>query len=94
VAPGRWLLVTSSAEWAAAGEGSADGPLPLDVVLVGRDVLDDTGAWAEVSGTGSAGAVLVRPDQHVAWRSPGPSDDPEGILADALAQLAGRSVVA
>ena len=94
VAPGRWLLVTSSAEWAAAGEWAAGGPLPLDVVLVGRDVLDDTGAWAEVSGTGGAGAVLVRPDQHVAWRSPGPSDDPEGILVDALAQLAGRSVVA
>jgi hypothetical protein len=85
--------VTPSAVWATTGAQLTDGPLPLDVVLVGRDVLDEAGAWAEVSGTGPDGAVLVRPDQHVAWRSRGPVGDPVHVLADALAHLAGRPVV-
>jgi len=92
VAPGRWLLVTSSAAWAAAGAPAADGPLPLDVVLVGHDVLDEAGRWDGVSGTGESGAVLVRPDQHVAWRTDAAADDHEEVLAAVLAELAGHPV--
>jgi 2,4-dichlorophenol 6-monooxygenase len=92
VAPGRWLLVTSSPAWADAGAGLGDGPLPLDVVLVGRDVSDTTGAWEAVSGIGGAGAILVRPDQHIAWRSQDGAEDAGRVLATAVVGLAGRPV--
>jgi 2,4-dichlorophenol 6-monooxygenase len=94
VVPGRWLLVTSSPAWAAAAGRTTDGPLPLEVAFVGRDVVDDRGRWAAVSGIGDSGAILVRPDQHVAWRSPGPADDPDAALRAAVTELSGRSVEA
>ena len=94
VGPDRWVLITSSPAWAAAGTGLVDDLLPLDVVLVGRDVLDGAGGWDAVSGIGDGGAVLVRPDQHVAWRNAGPADDAAGVLRSAVVELAGRPVVA
>lgn len=87
----RYALVTGSVRWAAAGASLAGGPVPLAVVWVGGDVLDPDGGWAAVSGIGSGGAVLVRPDQHVAWRSPGAADDPAAVPADLLATLGGAS---
>lgn len=52
---------------------------------------DVTGHWTKVANLGDVGAVLVRPDQHVLWRS---LDDagPDAVdrLADALQALAGR----
>ena len=87
VQPGRFVLLTSSDAWAAAGDGLAAGTVPLDVVRMGSDVLDPDGAWDVVSGIGNSGAVLVRPDQHVAWRSTGPAVDPPAALAGALAEL-------
>ena len=87
VDPGRYLLLTSSAPWAsAAAARGGDGP-PLSVVLVGRDVLDPDGAWAKVSDLGGDGAVLVRPDQHVAWRHRGAVDDPAAVLGGVLVGL-------
>ena len=83
----RYALVTGSPAWAAAGASLADGPVPLVVVRTGTDVADPDGAWAAVSGIGADGAVLVRPDQHVAWRSSGAADDPAAILDEVLATL-------
>ena len=47
--------------------------------------------WAEVHGVAMDGAVLVRPDGFVAWRSEGPSADPEAVLREALSALLDRS---
>jgi 2-polyprenyl-6-methoxyphenol hydroxylase-like FAD-dependent oxidoreductase len=87
VAPGRFVLLTGSDAWADAADGLVGGPVPLDVVRVGVDVRDPDGAWSAVSGIGRSGAVLVRPDQHVAWRSAGPRPDPVGTLNAALTAL-------
>jgi len=57
---------------------------------VGADVSDPDGAWDAVSGIAAEGAVLVRPDQYVAWRSTGPAPDPGGVLAGVLAGLGRR----
>jgi 2,4-dichlorophenol 6-monooxygenase len=71
----RFVLLTASAAWAAAGDRLAAGAVagrqvtPLDVVLVGRDIHDVDGSWAAVCGVPAAGALLVRPDQHVGWRA-------------------------
>jgi 2,4-dichlorophenol 6-monooxygenase len=81
-----YTLVTRSPAWAEAA-ARIDSPVPLAVVRVGDDVLDPDGSWDSVSGIAAEGAVLVRPDQHVVWRSPGEVDDPAGVPADVLATL-------
>jgi len=34
-----------------------------------------------------SGALLVRPDRHIAWRSHGAAEDPAGALHRALTQV-------
>ena len=85
-----YTLVTGSTGWADAA-ARTDGPVPLVVVRMGEDVLDPDGTWDVVSGIGTDGAVLVRPDQHVAWRCPGAVDDPGSALAGVLATLGSAS---
>ncbi|MFJ3581978.1 FAD-dependent oxidoreductase [Streptomyces sp. NPDC090127] len=46
--------------------------------------------WAEVHGVTPDGAVLVRPDGFVAWRSTGASPDPETTLLRALRAVLSR----
>lgn len=46
--------------------------------------------WAEVHGVGLDGAVLVRPDGFVAWRSEGASANPGAVLREALSTLLDR----
>ncbi|MDQ0935927.1 FAD-dependent oxidoreductase [Streptomyces turgidiscabies] len=46
--------------------------------------------WADVHGVSVDGAVLVRPDGFVAWRSEGPADDPGAAFREALAVLLDR----
>jgi 2,4-dichlorophenol 6-monooxygenase len=67
-------LLTSSPQWSAAGRAVADRVVPVRVVA------DDTGL-------AEGGALLVRPDQHVAWRAPDQVSDPEAELRAALATL-------
>jgi 2,4-dichlorophenol 6-monooxygenase len=69
------LLVKPEARraWLDAVQNVA-GHLPLTLrclaIGTGRDAdcEDPQSAWAELSGTDDSGAVLVRPDRHVAWR--------------------------
>jgi 2,4-dichlorophenol 6-monooxygenase len=65
----RFTLVTTRAggAWLDAVERVRD--LPLGCLVIGRDVDDVDGRWAALLGIGRDGALLVRPDQHVAWRS-------------------------
>ena len=62
----RFVLLTGSAgaEWIAAARG-VPGQVALDV----HRLADPEGARRY--GIGPEGAVLVRPDGHVAWRNPG-----------------------
>ncbi|MCX5335795.1 FAD-dependent monooxygenase [Streptomyces sp. NBC_00140] len=43
--------------------------------------------WSAVHGTARGGAVLVRPDGFVAWRSAGPDPDAESVLRHVLTTL-------
>jgi hypothetical protein len=56
-------------------------------VTVGGELTDPTGEWAGVRGTDPTGAVLVRPDRHVAWRTPQASADPVVELRSVLDRL-------
>lgn len=66
-----FVLITGedNAAWKASAEGS---PVPVKIISIGgegADYADSQGQWQEVSGIETKGAVLVRPDNHVAWRS-------------------------
>ncbi|MFM2056949.1 MAG: hypothetical protein RLY71_1334 [Pseudomonadota bacterium] len=98
VAPGRFLLIAgeNGQDWtgAALAIGKAS-ELPIDAVRIGHldgDLFDPRLAWAQFRGIGEEGAVLVRPDRVVAWRSAGRVDDPVATLADALSKVLGRAV--
>lgn len=71
--------------WAKAIEGIAG--VPLSHVRAGEDFVDRDGQWGEVSGLGPGGALLIRPDQHVAWRAHDLPADPGVALRDALVAL-------
>jgi 2,4-dichlorophenol 6-monooxygenase len=43
--------------------------LVVHVIGPRRDIIDHHGDWARAREVGKAGCVLVRPDQHVAWRA-------------------------
>ena len=68
---------------AAAGLG-----VPIDVVSIGPDCdyEDPFGDWARARGVADDGALLVRPDQVIAWRSTARGGDLDG----ALRQILGR----
>jgi len=85
---GRWVLITGPepgwAEVASAGSG-----LDLHVVAVGSEYEDLDGTWARLREVPQSGAVLVRPDNHVAWRGAGPPDDPVAVLRAVLGTVLG-----
>jgi 2,4-dichlorophenol 6-monooxygenase len=57
------------------------------------DLFDPRLAWQQYRGIGRDGAVLVRPDRFVAWRSLGAATEPASKLAAALRRILGRDVV-
>jgi 2-polyprenyl-6-methoxyphenol hydroxylase-like FAD-dependent oxidoreductase len=84
----RFALLGSGEEWATVG---ADARM-LDVTTVGDgwELRDPGGQWHEAYGIARGGAVLVRPDGHVAWRCIGPVPDPAAALRSALDAVLGR----
>ncbi|MFJ3642714.1 FAD-dependent oxidoreductase [Streptomyces sp. NPDC090108] len=81
---------------AAALRVAAEDGVPLDAYRVGpgadADLTYDTGNppetdWAELHGTTADGAVLIRPDGFIAWRTTTAAPDPEGALREVLKQL-------
>jgi putative polyketide hydroxylase len=65
---------------------------PLVVFTVGTDgdLVDPDGKWHEAYGVDTDGAVLVRPDGHVAWRSHSGASNPLEVLRAVLDCLFGR----
>lgn len=76
----------------AAGEARARFGVPLAAHAIGAegDWNDSRGGFAELYGVGGDGAVLVRPDGHVAFREAG-DDSPRKHLAEVLGQVLARS---
>lgn len=73
--------------WAEA-IAHADRP-GLAQIRIGRDASPEDGAWASACGMDEGGALLVRPDQHVAWRAASLPEDPTGALLRAVDQILG-----
>lgn len=96
------LTTPTGTAWAAAAQAvAAELGVPLRVHVVGGDstadlVDDDDRGWAGPSGVQDGGALLVRPDAFVAWRSPGhPADgvDPAALLRVVLGRAVGNDPV-
>ncbi len=96
VGPGRFLLIAGEdgEGWCeAARELSGPGELPLDALRIGHldgDLFDPRLMWLRLREVTPQGAILVRPDRCVAWRSIGASDTPQEDLARALGAILAR----
>jgi 2-polyprenyl-6-methoxyphenol hydroxylase-like FAD-dependent oxidoreductase len=84
------LAPAGGREWAAVARRlAAELAIPLDAYVVGieDDLIADGDGLAALYGISGSGAVLVRPDGHVAWRSAALTRDPAAALADVLNRL-------
>src|SRR5262249_3816218 len=72
--------------WQEAAERLAsDLRFALKALAIRADGIDDPDAhWRAAYGLGEAGAVLVRPDGYVGWRSPSLPPEPMAALRAAL----------
>jgi 2-polyprenyl-6-methoxyphenol hydroxylase-like FAD-dependent oxidoreductase len=86
----RFILFTGSEDWVRAAKEVADRlRLPLAAVAI-----DTSSDWSHKVGLAEDGAVLVRPDQFIAWRSPTLAADPTDDLVRVLEQVLARTVSA
>ena len=96
VAPGRFLLIAGEdgQAWCeAARQLAAEADVPLDAVRIGHldgDYHDPRCAWLRHRQIAGDGAILMRPDRFIAWRSSAGSGDPRAALAAALSQILAR----
>jgi 2,4-dichlorophenol 6-monooxygenase len=89
---GRFTLLAGidGRPWAdAAAEVAADLGIEIATRRVGyRQEYDDVcGDWARLREVGDRGALLVRPDRHIAFRSTDLPTDPAAALATALRRV-------
>src|SRR5262245_56560408 len=96
---GRFILLAGpgGAPWCEAAVGVATA-LEIDLATyrlgADGDVLDLEDGWQAKLGASPEGAVLVRPDGFVAWRSAGLVANPETRLVQALSSILCRSIPA
>lgn len=86
---------TAGTPWVGAADAVAESlGVPIDVYRVGRDadVRDVEGGWERLTGLPPDGAILVRPDDFVAWRSDALPASPEPELGHVLRQILDRPV--
>jgi 2,4-dichlorophenol 6-monooxygenase len=93
---GDLLLITGSdgAAWeAAAADVIEETGVPMRFVSIGMfgTFADTDGQWRGVAEISDGGAILVRPDGHVGWRSVDSPDHPSAALRAAVCTLLRRS---
>jgi putative polyketide hydroxylase len=78
--------------WRRAAQGLGTSWPPLIAFTVGKDgdLSDPDGDWHDAYGVDPDGAVLVRPDGHVAWRRRSGASNPLEVLRGAFDGLFGR----
>lgn len=89
---GRFTLITGPGGegWVrAAATVAKEAGMEIVTQVIGprQQWQDFTGDWARVSEIRDSGALLVRPDHHVAWRAPSAAADPEAELRRVLAHI-------
>jgi putative polyketide hydroxylase len=87
------LLAGSDGDaWRRAAQAIGPSWPPLSVFTIGKDgdLGDPDGHWHEAYGVDADGAVLVRPDGHVAWRSRSGASNPLQVLHAAMDRVLGK----
>ncbi len=91
-----FALITGAegAPWASAAAALArELGISIQHVAIGPGHDQDVdGQWARVGGISPGGAVLVRPDNHVAWRAEHLPAQPRAALAGALTAILARTL--
>ena len=92
--PGFTLFVGSAgAPWTTAADAVCKSlGVSVDVRSIGADAdfRDVDGRWAELTGLSPDAALLVRPDDFVAWRAETLPESPETALNEAMCQILSR----
>lgn len=85
----HFTLLTGSEGTAWRDALSAAGPElpPVKALTIGREVEVAPGVWEDLYGVAPSGAVLIRPDGHVAWRAAAAGEP--GALVAALRRAVG-----
>jgi putative polyketide hydroxylase len=81
------LAGPAGTQWrAAAARAAKEIAIPIDVALIGTagEYQDPDDDFLATYGIKPSGAVLVRPDGHVAWRTSTAGHNPDAQLLDAL----------
>lgn len=85
---------SSGAPWCSAARAvSAALGVRIDVhsIGAGAEIRDDEGRWAELTDLPRDAALLVRPDDFVAWRASALPRSPENQIRQVLCQILGRT---
>jgi putative polyketide hydroxylase len=91
----KFVLLTSTADigWRTAGQQAADElgvPYASFSIGPGGHFQSEQDDWMELYGVGRDGAVLVRPDGHIAWRARGITPHPLTTMRSVLRTLVRR----
>jgi 2,4-dichlorophenol 6-monooxygenase len=90
---GRFVLITGpeGQPWAAAAARAAEKfGIDIAVAAIGKDYRDADGQWTHVREIADDGAILVRPDNYIAWRSMSSSADAADTLVTAVGAVLQR----
>jgi 2,4-dichlorophenol 6-monooxygenase len=97
VGAGRFLLIAGEDGHAwceAAAKLAEDNAIALEAVRIGvlsGDYIDIRCAWLKQREIAAQGALLVRPDRYIAWRSLGRVDNPYMELRNVFSQILHRT---
>jgi 2-polyprenyl-6-methoxyphenol hydroxylase-like FAD-dependent oxidoreductase len=86
------LAGPAGAAWCAGGAAAAERlgvPVRAHVLDTGTEVADPGRGFPAAFGVTGSGAVVVRPDGVVGWRSPTTVPDPAAVLTDVVGALVG-----
>jgi len=89
----RLFTGTGGAPWVnAAGSVSTSLDAPIDVYCIGPEeaIQDVDGRWALLTGHSPQAALLVRPDDFVAWRADTLPRSPADELSKVIRQIFAR----
>jgi 2,4-dichlorophenol 6-monooxygenase len=80
-------------QWAQAAQAAEEKyRVRITVAAIGDDAdyTDSTGSWGQLREIEEGGAILVRPDNHVGWRSISETTNPADDLAGAISSILAR----
>jgi 2-polyprenyl-6-methoxyphenol hydroxylase-like FAD-dependent oxidoreductase len=88
------LAGTGSRDWTEAGNAlAAEAGIPLKAYRIASDgdLTNPDGRFEKTVGVGAQGALLLRPDGVIGWRTRGPHADPRARLDEVMRHLTFRS---